>query len=89
MKKAYNKPELFVESFQLTQSIASTCSVEWGGNTLGKPGHNDQTSCGWDMGNMVMWTESVAQCTTKIDEATEAFGLCYNTPNGGNSIFGS
>ena len=89
MKKAYNKPALYVESFQLNQSIASTCNVEWGGNTLGKPGHSSKATCGWDMGNMIMWVDATTGCDTPIDVDADAFGLCYNTPSGGNTIFGS
>ena len=89
MKKAYNKPELYVESFQLTQSIAGTCSAEWGGNTLGSPNHDSKSTCGWDMGNMVLWIDSTTKCSMSLSEDSEFQGICYNTPSGGNTIFGS
>ncbi len=37
MKKAYEKPDIKLESFELNQSIAVDCGVTAGGNTLGKP----------------------------------------------------
>ncbi len=89
MKKAYNKPELYVESFQLSQSIASTCSVAAGGNSLGSPSHDSKSTCGWDLGNMVLWVDSSTGCNKSLDVDADFLGMCYNTPNGGNTIFGS
>lgn len=89
MKKAYNKPVLFVESFQLTQSIAGTCSVAAGGNSLGSPNHDSKDTCGWDLGIMVLWVDSSTNCNKLLGTDADFEGLCYNTPSGGNTIFGS
>lgn len=89
MKKAYIKPEVFVESFALNQNIASTCGVPGGGNTLGKPNHSDKTTCGWDMGNFIAWVEAPACNMYLSTDGDTPFGVCYNTPSGGVTIFGS
>lgn len=89
MKKQYSKPGIIIEDFRLSQNIAS-CWSEPGGNSLGKPSHWDKSSCGWDMGNMIVWTTSTKDCTSfDIPADGEIDGVCYNNPSGGNSIFSS
>ncbi len=89
MKETYVKPQLQIEYFALSQSIAAGCGAVAGGNTLGKPSHWNKTTCGWDMGNLVVWTEANIGCTVKWGEDDEFNAVCYNNPNGGNSIFSS
>lgn len=90
MKKAYNKPKVFVESFVLNQNIAFNCFVPWGGDpTLGKPNHSEKTSCGWDMGNFIAWVDAENKCNLFIPPSEGVGAVCYNTPSGGNTIFGS
>lgn len=78
-----------MESFVLSQSIASSCGAPAGGNTLGKPSQWDQSNCGWDMGNLVVWTEDNNGCNVAYPENGEFNGYCFNNPEGGTSIFGS
>lgn len=89
MKKTYVKPSINMEYFTLSQSIAAGCGSVPGGNTTGKPNHGDKTTCGWDMGNMVIWTEDNGGCDFEwgADDPWET--VCYNNPNGGNSVFNS
>lgn len=89
MKKAYVKPALALESFVLSQSIASTCNVPGGGTSLGKPGHSSRETCGWDVGGLILWVNDSTGCNlpTEIDENVS--GICYNAPAGGFTIFGS
>lgn len=82
MKKTYMTPEIYVESFSLTQSIAYGCTAQNMG--LGKPASADAQSCGWDIGGSVYFAYSNA----KICTAGEAEIVCYNAPVG-NVIFGS
>ena len=87
--KAYVKPQLQVEYFTLSQSIASGCNVPGGGTTLGRPNHWDKETCGWALGNWVIWHD-VKICVNeqaRLDE--NIVGLCYNNPNGGCTIFSS
>ena len=46
MKKTYMKPALYVESFGLTQSIASNCTAQ--NNGLGQANHAMSQVCGWE-----------------------------------------
>ena len=87
--KAYVKPQLQVEYFTLSQSIANGCNVPGGGTTLGKPNHWDKATYGWDLGNWVIWSDS-AKCWNELAGPEENIvGLCYNNPNGGCTIFNS
>ena len=88
MKRTYQKPQIAFESFVLTQNIATPCGVYGNGNTLGKPGHPDSSSCGWDMGNIVIWVDSKTGCDYEFDANGEFSGVCYNSPEG-NGIFAS
>lgn len=84
MKKAYTKPVLLVESFELTQSIASCGALH---NSLGQPAHSTRSDCGWDLGfGDVIWVEGTV-CSIPWDKETPISGVCYNNPDGGNNIF--
>ena len=91
MKKAYIKPVVYMEKFDLSQSIAAGCGAVAGGSSLGKPAHWSKETCGWNLGNMILWAESTGNCTDiiEIDEPVENIGICYNNPSGGSSIFSS
>ena len=88
MKAKYVKPALVMERFELTQSIANGCNVDPDG-PLGDPNHYSKATCGWDMGNVVLWTVENAGCTEKEDPDADWVGVCYNNPDGFNKIFGS
>lgn len=89
MKKTYTKPTFNMEYFSLSQSIAAGCGAVSGGNTLGRPNHWEKSTCGWDMGNLVVWTDANSGCDVKWGENDALGAVCYNNPNGGNTIFNS
>lgn len=96
MKQIYKKPQLHIEYFSLSQSIAAGCGAVSGGNSLGQANHWDKETCGWKVGSDVYWAESSNACIGdgKIpDEYADmpgvVEGVCYNNPEGGNSIFSS
>lgn len=89
MKKTYVKPALALESFVLSQSIASTCTVPGGGTELGKPGHSSNQVCGWEVDGIVVWLDTGNICDYGVSENTQYEGVCYNTPKDGLTIFGS
>ena len=90
MKERYVKPDLRVEYFTLSQSVAANCGAGNLGNEFGKPAHQTKESCGWDLGfgGMVIWTRDL-NCTEFLDPNGSFNGICYNNPEGGFSIFGS
>lgn len=88
MKKKYSKPELYIENFQLTQSIAENCGAYDVGYSLGTPGQGDKNSCGWDIGGLVIWLDATRGCT-EVYPDIDIDGVCYNNPNGAHTIFGS
>ncbi len=83
MKKTYMKPALYVESFGLTQSIASNCTAQ--NNGLGQANHSMSQVCGWEFMGQNYFSVGV---TTKGCEAGEIEIICYNAPNG-NIMFES
>lgn len=83
----YKKPEAHIEMFTLNQSIAS-CGT-YGSSELGKPSYGDSSSCGWDLGNVVVWSDYPNVCTQWWPSDLAYEGVCYNNPNGGVSAFGS
>ena len=90
MKQVYTKPVLMMETFNLTQTIAAGCGAAAGGNTLGRPAQWSKSTCGWDLGNEILWAENTdANCNSYLSVDEDVNGLCYNNPGGGNSIFGS
>lgn len=91
MKKEYIKPGIIIEDFTISQSISAGCGAHPGGNSTGKPNHWNKTTCGWQVGNgIVLWLDELANpCTEGNEENEIVSGICYNNPEGGNSIFSS
>lgn len=90
MKMKYTKPNLTVELFTMTQMIAETCGVPYQDPLYGGPNHDSKDVCGWrdPMGD-VYWIDSTMNCTEETAADVQINGICYNTPDGGLSIFGS
>ena len=88
MKQVYNKPVLIMESFTMSQSIASGCNVESGGS-LGTPGFASKDACGWNLGGVILFIDAVDACIKDVGLDDEVLGMCYNNPNPNNAIFGS
>ena len=82
MKKAYEKPVLYIERFTLSQTIALNC----GENVyLGEPTHGSKETCGWNVDGIIVFT-SKNYCS----ELTEIYlDVCYNAPAGGYNVFAS
>lgn len=90
MKMKYVKPTIVIESFTMTQSIASNCTPgrheDWGHSN-----HWSKTTCGWVLpdGFTVAWIDQANNCNDFYGPEDEVNGVCYNNPEGGISIFGS
>lgn len=89
MKEKYVKPTLILERFTMTQNIASGCAPrneEWGYAT-----HSDKSTCGWALpdGVNIAWLEGTTVCNDFYGEFDEVYGVCYNNPESGMTIFGS
>ena len=86
MKQTYKKPIARLEYFALSQSIADNCGV--GNGDFGKPGHDDKSVCGWDLGDgEIIW---ISESSCKVLAEDDAFeGICYHNPDGGACVFAS
>lgn len=86
MKQNYVKPTIMIERFSLCQNIAAGCAPgnEWGSANIG-----DKSSCGWiTPGGQILWLEGTV-CKDHYGPDDEFYGVCYNNPGGGMTIFGS
>lgn len=93
MKEAYVKPQLQVQFFALSQSIAASCSAGLNSKsdtTLGKPGLWGKGACGWEIdAGTILWTQD-SNCTVILGPDDSLDGvLCYNNPDGGLVAFHS
>jgi len=85
MKEQYVKPSIFFESFSLTQTIARNCG-DTHDSTLGESNHYNEYTCEWDVGGFTLFFD---HCDYVMDEDEEVEGICYNNPNGGQTVFSS
>ena len=96
MKEKYVSPALFFESFALSQTIARNCGDNHQG-TLGESTHYNENTCTWSFGDdmNIFWSHcdmSMEEWGTQDDEGNweiDIEGLCYNNPDGGQTIFAS
>lgn len=90
MKKKYQSPKVYIESFELSQTIASGGCGAAHNSHFGGPTHWSKTTCGWkDPSYGVIVFAHDTACNLKVDPNTDYNGICYNAPSAGNSIFGS
>ena len=85
MKEQYRKPMIFFEGFSLTQTIARNCGDKHQG-TLGESTHYNENTCTWDLGDFTLFFD---HCDYQMEEDEEIEGVCYNNPNGGQTVFSS
>lgn len=85
MKRAYTKPELFCEDYELSVSIAGNCTA---GLSAFNVTQSDYLSCGYKMGRGIVFvTEGV--CTTFPSGEGADGTFCYQVPNAASLAFSS
>ena len=80
MKKKYVKPQIIIENFSLSTTIAGDCEIRT--NTP----HSETCALNWEdefLGEIVVFTNLVQACGTKEDDG-EYNGICYHVPYGDN-----
>lgn len=91
MKETYVKPQLRIEYFALSQSIANCGAAHI--SDIGGPTQWTKETCAWQVGNELYWSSVPACGLSEDDVYPEGWdglkGVCYNNPNGGNTIFSS
>lgn len=78
MKKAYVKPQVYFEDFQLSASIAAGCT---------KTTNLTQDVCGVKFGPMTIFLDSIAACDEIVTDGED--GYCYHNPDDYNRLFTS
>lgn len=66
MKKTYEKPQIYMERFELAEHIAG-CSLEWNNADEGVCNLQGNTTGGWVNLFTIGLTESESPCTTRGD----------------------
>lgn len=80
MKKAYVKPEVYFENFQLSANIAAGC--------MHKTNHQENV-CGYSIpGVGAVFTTTVTGCTY-TEESENYNGICYHNPSDDGKLFTS
>ena len=85
MKETYVKPAICMESFALSQSVAYYCG-DLHQSTTGHSTHYNENTCTWDLGDFTLF---FGHCDIEMDEEEEVEGICYNNPDGGQTVFSS
>lgn len=89
MKKSYQKPHIYVEEFELAQSIAVNCDYS-SSSTTGHPTHASATVCGWYVSDGLVYFTAEPACTEIADPGDfNDDNMCYNAPIAGSQIFAS
>lgn len=82
MKKTYEKPHIFFDSFELTTNISAGCE-----HRTHLPGEG---WCGLDFSGLMVFMEGMTGCADiKIGAGGSFDGICYQTPTGDNNLFAS
>lgn len=84
MKKAYVKPQVYFEDFQLSANIAGNCGTAEG--IKERATHSDANSCQYMTTFGTLYTENSCNFTTQDDLATT---LCYHNPDNTYRFFAS
>lgn len=89
MKKLYSKPQIFIEEFTVSQSVASGCTAKAGF-------YMDKCGIGsydpeFPEDSVVIFNTGAGKrdCTVPDDNGEDNNGICYHIPNGVNKYFGS
>lgn len=95
MKKAYTKPAIYIETFELMEHI-SRCSAN---PDVTNVTYRDSSSCAYIDQNMYIFYSSISECATNettidyddfddFDDFLDSFGIsrggCYNSFSDGN-----
>lgn len=84
MKKAYTKPELFCEEYQLSVSIAAHCA-SWIDPEM--VNSSDYTSCGYYLAGRTLFMER-PNCDDRLKYDGDR-NVCYQQPSEENKVFSS
>ena len=88
MRQEYKKPMARVEYFALSQTIADTCGAN--SADLGFAALNEKPACGWQIDDMIYWTNAQgSNCNQIVPANVDIGGICYQNPEGGVSVFNS
>lgn len=79
MKKKYEKPQIIIENFSLSTTIAGDCEV--------KTNIPSQNTCGLDFSGVSIFLDTMNGCGIKVTSEGgdgEYNNICYHVPYGDN-----
>lgn len=80
MKKKYEKPQIYIETFALDTTIAGTCELD-------TPLPSSEENCGYPIQGGTVFVEG-ASCQYK-PQSGEYNGFCYHVPTDAKNLFNS
>lgn len=83
MKKAYTKPELFCEEYELSVSIAGNCGIEMRAHQTNQ---SSWQTCGFKMGADYVFVNDNCNIDPEDDGDN---GICYQQPFAEHLVFSS
>lgn len=88
MKKAYTKPELFCEDYELSTAIAGNCSAAL---HAAYTNQSNYTSCSYQIGFDFLFVKDNGECDTYINDGGSWAGdtICYQVPTAAEFAFSS
>lgn len=87
MKKKYRKPEIFIESFEVSEFIAGSCTIDVNFGDTGAI-----NPCAYpdpDFGGAMTIFNSLSVCDSLWDDEENNDKGCYHIPVDGAGYFGS
>lgn len=84
MKKAYSKPELYYERYELSSNIAGNCAT---GLPVGEIGPANYQSCTVNVGVGKLFLDTAIGCDTEPSE--KEIGFCYEVYTATNMLWSS
>ncbi len=82
MKKKYVKPQIIIENFSLSETIAAGCEVIVDTHSSGQ--------CGLDFGGDAIFLTGIQGCKIQVTEDDGLNnGMCYHVPIETNNLFNS
>ena len=81
MRKAYTKPNIVFDSFNIDMNIAACAKAI---------GEHGQGSCAANVSGFMVFTSDISGCTfTQADGDDNVFHLCYYVSSADQTLFGS
>jgi len=85
MKQRYEKPQIYMESFEISSFIAASCAQKL--HAIDTCTLEDEFGSGSGDNSIIYFGNAYCNYNPELEE--DHNGICYNTPTADNAYFGS